>query len=247
LVKDARFYEARSNTLIVMIMIIPAQLVLGMLVAVLLSSQIMVAKDTYRLLNFLPYLTTPIALGIIFGIIFDPQFGALNIALQSLHIIKEPIDWTGQAWPARVMVSLITIWRYYGYTSVLFMAGITNINPALYEAAEIEGANAFQKFFKITLPLLKQVTVFVVLTTMIGCFQIFEEPFMLFSAGSGVGGQVVGGPDNSCLTGVWLLYDTALGTVMRFGYASALAFGLFLFIAIITVVVNSFINRGEEI
>lgn len=199
LIKDQRFFDALGNTLIFMLMIIPVQIVLGILVAVVLSSRTMIARDAFRLFNFLPYLTTPIALGMIFGILFDPQFGAINLILSGLSLVKENINWMGEVWPARIMVSLVTIWKYYGYTAVLFLAGITNINPELYEASEIDGTTPFQRFTKITLPLLRPVIIFIILTTMIGCFQIFEEPFMLFTAGSGA--QMVGGPDNACLSG----------------------------------------------
>ncbi len=243
LIKDTRFYSALGNTLLFMLMIIPIQIFLGMIVAAMLSSKRMIAKDTFRLFNFLPYLTTPVALGLIFGILFDYQFGNVNAVLSSLGLIKENINWLGEPWPSRIMISMITVWRYYGYTSILFLAGITNINPELYEAGDIDGANPVQKFFRITIPLLKPVFVFVVLTTMIGCFQIFEEPFMMFTS---QGQALVGGPDNASLTGIWLMYDTAFGTVMNFGYGSSIAYGLFIFIGVLTLITNYFMRRGED-
>lgn len=100
-----------------------------------------------------------------------------------------------------------------GYTSVLFLAGITNIKADLYEAAEIDGADGWKKTRYIILPLLKPVTSFVIITTMVGCFQIFEEPFMIFK----VMGKLVGGPNNAVLSGMWYFYDTAFGSTMRYG------------------------------
>ncbi len=111
---------------------------------------------------------------------------------------------------------------------MLFLAGITNIKADLYEAAEIDGANSQQKTRYIILPLLKPVTSFVIITTMIGCFQIFEEPFMIFK----VMGKLVGGPNNAVLSGMWYFYDTAFGSTMRYGYGCAIAFGLLVCIAI---------------
>jgi multiple sugar transport system permease protein/cellobiose transport system permease protein len=245
LLADRRFFGALTNTLILMLMIIPVQIGLGMFLAVLLSSNSMIGKGSFRLLNFLPYLTTPVALGIIFGIIFDWQFGAINQILSGLGLVKENINWIGKPWPARIMVSLVTIWKYYGYTAVLFIAGITNINPSLYEAAEIDGVNGLQKFAHITVPLLKPTIIFVVLTTMIGCFQIFDEPLMIFStAGSS---SMVGGPDQAVLTGVWMIFDTAFGNILRFGYAATVAYGLFVFIAILTIGVNRLMQRREDL
>lgn len=240
LLKDERFYDAMGNTLIFMGMIIPVQIVLGMLTAVILSSKKMIVRDAYRLMNFLPYITTPVAMGILFAILFDWQFGMINLILSALGITKDNINWIGQPWPARFMISAITIWKYYGYTAVLFLAGITNISPDLYEAAEIDGANSFQRFTYITMPLLRPVVIFVVLTTMIGCFQIFDEPFMILAG-------VAGGPENSCLTGVWLLYDTAFGTIMKFGYGSAIAYMMFVFIALISISLYRVMQQRDEV
>ncbi len=237
---DARFYKALFNTLLLMVMIIPVQLILGFMIAVMLSSKVMILKKAFRLLNFLPYLTTPIALGVIFAILFDPAFGTVNFVLGKLGI--DAINWTKEAWPARALISMVTVWRYVGYTAVLFMAGITNINTDIYEASEIDGVNAWQRVTRITLPLLKPVTIFVVLSTLIGCFQIFEEPFMIFS----VAGKMVGGPNNSVLTGIWLFYDTAFSNQLRNGYASAIAVCLFIVIAVISFIANRLMNGKEE-
>jgi len=237
---DPRFYQALENTLLLMVMIIPFQLILGFLIAVILNDRLMVLKKMFRLLNFLPYLTTPIALGVIFGILFEPNFGTVNFILQSLGL--SAVNWTTEVWPARILIAMITTWRYAGYTAVLFMAGITNINTDVYEASEIDGASFWQRTFKITLPLLKPVTVFVVLSTLIGCFQIFEEPFMIF----GVANKLIGGPDNAVLSGVWLFYDTAFSNQLRNGYASAIAVCLFIVIAVISFGMNKLMKGKEE-
>lgn len=237
---DPRFYKSLLNTLLLMVMIIPAQLVLGFFIAVILNDRLMVMKKTFRLLNFLPYLTTPIALGVIFGILFEPNFGTVNYVLECLGI--EGIRWTTAVWPSRILVAMITVWRYAGYTAVLFMAGITNINSDIYEASEIDGASFWQRMFRITIPMLKPVSIFVVISTLIGCFQIFEEPFMIF----GVANKLIGGPNHSVLTGVWLFYDTAFSNQMRNGYASAIAVCLFVVIAIISFTFNRLMNGKEE-
>jgi cellobiose transport system permease protein len=245
LIADSRAHRAIMNTFLFMIMIIPIQIIGGLLIASVLSSDRIVGKGTFRLLNFLPFLTTPVAIGIIFQILFDYQFGPINFLLDYIGLIKEPINWLGRPWTARITISLVTIWRYYGYTAVLFMAGITNINPELYEASIVDGANATQRFFRITLPLLRPVTIFVVITTMIGCFQIFDEPFIMFYGASGV--FLIGGPKFSCLTGVWLLYDVGFGSAqLRFGYGSAIAYVLFLIIGLLSILAYRFLKIGER-
>lgn len=238
--KDARFYKALFNTVLLMVMIIPAQLILGFLMAIILNDKLMVLKKVFRLLNFLPYLTTPIALGVIFSILFEPNFGTINHILGLIGL--EGVKWTTAVGPSRVLVAMITVWRYAGYTAVLFMAGLTNINTDIYEASEIDGADFWQRIRYITLPLLKPVIIFVILSTLIGCFQIFEEPFMIFY----VGNRLVGGPENSVLTGVWYFYDTAFNNQFRSGYASAIAVCLFVFIAVISFAINRLLSGKEE-
>ena len=241
LFQDPIFYKALTNTLLLMLMIIPAQIFIGLSIAMMLSIKMLPFRKSFRLLNFLPFLTAPIALGMIFTILFDPNFGPINAMLSAIGIENAP-NWFGRDWPARAMIAIITVWRYAGYTAVLFLAGITNINPDLYEAGEIDGANWLQRQIYIVMPMLKPVTIFVILTTMIGCFQIFEEPFMIFRAV----GRVVGGPDNSVLTGMWLFYDRSFGTTMRFGYGSAIAFSLLIVIALLTFFVNRILKAGED-
>lgn len=240
---DPLFFKALGNTFILMAMIIPIQLCLGMLIAVLLTSKYMRFKDGFRLLNFLPYLTTPVALGLFFAILFDPNFGYINMALRIIGLSAP--DWTGSVWPARSMVAMVTIWRWSGYTAVMLMAGITNISEDIFEACDIDGANGWQRFAHITLPLLKPIVIFVTLTTLIGCFQIFEEPLLLFSGGgSGIG--AVGGPRGSVLTGVWMMYDTGFGTVMRYGYGATISYGLFIAIGLVTLVYNKIVGIRRD-
>ncbi len=240
---DVRFLSALKNTAILVAMITPVQAILGLFIAVTLSRNFFPARNAFRLLNFMPYLTTPVALGVFFAILFDPFFGYVNKALALLGITGP--DWTGDVWPARFLVAIVTIWRWSGYTAVMLMAGITNISKDIYEAAEVDGANEWQTFAKITLPLLRPVLVFVILTNLIGCFQIFEEPLLLFGGG-GSGASGVGGPRNAVLTGVWMMYDTAFGSIMRYGYGSAIAYGMFLVIGIVTIAFNKIVGLGRE-
>jgi multiple sugar transport system permease protein/cellobiose transport system permease protein len=200
----------------------------------------MVLRKAFRLLNFLPYLTTPIALGIIFALLFDPALGIINGLLEKLGI--PAVLWTREPWPARILVSIVTIWRWTGYTAILFLAGLTNINRDYYEASEIDGANAFQRMIAITIPLLKPIIIFVLLTTMIGCFQIFEEPFMIFT----ITGKQIGGPDYSVLTGIWLFYETAFSGKFRNGYGASIAICLFVIIAVISFMVNRIMAGKKE-
>lgn len=238
--RDPRFWMALKNTLIFMAMIIPFQIVLGFLVANVLNSSLVKGRAFFRTLYFLPYLTTAIAIGVIFSHLFERNFGLINKLLVASGLMQKGINWTGDVLWSRIMVSFVTVWRYTGYTSVIFMAGLMNINPDLYEAAEIDGANAFQRMMKITLPMMRSVSNFIIITTVIGCFGIFEEPLMIFTNTT----AIVGGPSYSALTGMWLFYDTAFSTTMRYGYAGAISFSLFLLLMIMTFVINKILNVG---
>ena len=238
--RDRLFYKALGNTFLLMLMVIPIQIIFGFLIANFLNSKLMTAKKAFQIMNFLPYLTTPIALGIIFSLLFDPAVGAVNILMGKMGI--PPVGWLKEAWHARAVVAFVTIWRWAGYTSVLFLAGLTNINTDFYEASEIDGANAFQRMRAITIPLLRPIITFVIVTTMIGCFQIFEEPFMIFSVGS----RLTGGPDYSVLSGIWLFYETAFNGKFRNGYGACIAVCLFVIIAVISFAVNRLAAGKKE-
>lgn len=241
--KDSRFYDALLNTIIFMIMIIPPQIIIALFISVLLSSGRVPFVGAFRLINFLPYITTSVAVGLIFSILFDWNFGSVNAFLGNIGLIKENVNWLGQPWPSRFVVAFVTIWKYFGYTAVMLLVGITGISKQLYEAADLDGASRWQQFFYVTLPMLRPVMVFVILTTLIGCFQIFDEPYMLFT---GMGASVVGGPEGAALTGTWLIYDNVFGSLSRFGYGSAIAYVLFLFISMVSFVTFRLMNKGED-
>lgn len=238
LFQDQLFWTTILNTLILAVFTLPVQLVAGFALASILSAKNMPLKKTSRFINFLPYITNSVAIGMIFSVLFTWHGGMVNEILSSLGLITQDIYWTGKPWPARAMVAIMLIWKNTGYTSLFFAAGITNINPNLYEAAEIDGSSQFQKHIYITLPMLKNVMRFVVLTTTIGLLQLFDELYCLFSGTASNAPVLVGGPRNSVLTTVWYMYDKGFGSVVDMGYASSIAYGLFIVIMIITLVVN---------
>lgn len=241
---DTRVRIALQNTFIFIALIIPIEIIVATLLATFLSLPKMKLVKTFRLINFLPYLVTPVALGIIFTLFFQWNGGIVNNVLLSLGIIEKPIYWLGNPVTSRFVVVLVSVWKYTGYTAILLMAGMTNINPEILEAATVDGANEIQKFFRITIPLLKPVFAFVIVTTMIGCFQTFEEPLMLFTSSNSR--TFVGGPESSCLTAIWLVYDTAFNNFAQFGYGSAISVVMFIVISVISFFVMKLLNRGTK-
>ena len=190
-----------------------------------------IAMQLIQTINFLPYITMPIAIGLIFANMFNTNIGVVNTILMKLGIISEKINWLGDSKYAFVVVILICIWKNFGYFMVLYLSGLSTISGEYYDAAKVDGANAVQCFFKITLPLLRPITTFVVVQGAIGGFQLFDEAKTLVS---GSGSTIVGGPGRSLLTIVWYFYDSSFQNNSRYGYGAAIAFSMLIIIAAIS-------------
>jgi cellobiose transport system permease protein len=242
--EDRFFWKSVGNTFIIMLSCVPLLVIGGILLATLLYSKFVKGKRLFQCLNFLPYLTTPVAIGLIFAMLFEGQTGLVNRVIESLGMIN-PIDWLGIPWSARVIVIIMVVWKYIGYNMVFFLSGLSGISNDVYEAAEIDGASSVTTFFRITIPLLKNIVVFVILTSIIGGLQLMDEPMLLLSGWANPSAQV-GGPDRSCLTSVWYLYDTAFGTNMRQGIGAAISYSLFIIIAIFSFISYKISNRGGD-
>ena len=228
---DPYFLRSIGNTMIFMAINTPLLIVGGIVFASIFNSQMIRFSTTFLLAVFAPYLTVPVAISIIFGLIFDWNSGILNRVLVALGVSAQGVNWLGDPWLARGVVCLMIVWKYLGYHMIFFSAGIVGIPVELYEAADVDGASAVQKFRKITVPLLRPITEFLIIMNIIWGFQLFDEPMALFSGWiSGSAPGAVGGPKRSALTAIWNLYDTTFGTQMQYGKGASIAYGLFLFI-----------------
>jgi len=245
---DPYFYRSILNTMLLMVMYIPATILLGLMLAVVINSKLLPVRNAFRLANFFPYITNPVAIGLIFALMFDWTTGVVNGILVSLGVITDKINWLGDARYVRYVIAFMLIWKLMGYHMMLYSAGLSAIPAELYEAAEIDGAGFWQSFFYISLPRLKSVTLFLAVTDIIYGFQIFDEPRLLLN-GWGTGTPAVGGPGRVGLTAVWNMFDTAFGTKMEFGLASAIAYGIFIFVfvfSLISVRINKSNTGGDD-
>ncbi|MDR1419612.1 MAG: sugar ABC transporter permease [Treponema sp.] len=240
--QDPLFYRALFNTLRIMVFQVPLVIITGLLIAVLLNSTSH-GRRLVQTLNFLPYITTPVAIGFIFAFLFDWNIGPVNAILRFFHIISANVNWLGSSTWAPAITVLLSVWRYFGYFMVLYLAGLAAVPQELYEAAVVDGASPVQNFFYITLPMVRPITVFVIINSMIGSFQLFDEPNLLFE---GSMNGVVGGPGRSVLTIMWYFYDIAFRSTFRYGYGAALAFSLCLIIAFISILNVKILNRKED-
>jgi multiple sugar transport system permease protein/cellobiose transport system permease protein len=248
--KDPYFLKSIKNTLIFMVIDIPLVVGGGIVMAAILNSKILKFSTVFRWTTFLPYLTIPVAIGILFLLIFDWNMGLFNRILLTIGIIKEGINFLGVPALARGTIILMIFWKYLGYHMIFFNAGILGISNELYEAADVDGASVFTKFFRITVPMLRPILEFLLVMNIIWGFQLFDEPKVLFSSWASSGGSVpaAGGPQRSALTAIWNLYDTTFGTQMQYGKGAAIAYGLFLFILVFSIVTQMIIrlrNKGE--
>ena len=243
--KDAYFFKSLYNTGFFMVIYIPIVLVGGLLLAAVLNSRLLRVPNLFRLINFFPYITVPVAIGLIFSIMFDWSSGVVNNILLSLGLVNKGINWLGSAQYARYVCVAMLVWKQMGYHMMMYSAGLSTIPADLYEAAEIDGANPVQTFWHISVPQVRSVTIFLLITDIIHGFQLFDEPKLLFS-GWTVSARV-GGPSRSALTTIWYMYDTAFHTKMDYGYAAAISYSLFLVIMIFSIFAFRMYRSGTDL
>ncbi len=243
---DPYFFKSIGNTLYLLILYLPITVLLALFLASFLNSKLIKGKNFFQTTWFLPYIVAPVSIGVLFRSLFDWSTGAVNALLVNLGILKEGLNWLGSPQLAPLVLAFLLIWSNLGYVITLFLAGITNISSEIFEAAEVDGASYFQTLFKITLPLLKPVIIFVTITGTISCLQLYDSANILVNPAMSRG--TVGGPGRSVLTGIWYMVDTSMGVstgIPRMGYAAAISYGL-LFVTIIFSAFNYFIVNQKE-
>ena len=186
---------------------------------------------------FLPYITSTVAIAIMFITLFSTDYGAVNAIIGFLRestfaghfISKENIDWLGQPETIKPVIAIVVFWRYVGFNTILYVAALQSIPRDLYEAAKLDGASTFKTFWYVTIPQLKPMMYFAVILTLIGGLQLFEEPFIL------TGGK--GGIEYSGMTTAMYMYRTAF-EFSDYGLASAISWILFVLIVVLTLLTN---------
>lgn len=217
------FWTALKNTFYFVLVGGPLSVAVSLGTAIMLNSKLAKFKSLYRTLYFLPVVSSLIAVAIIWRYLYHPAHGLLNYVLTQFGIA--PIDWLGDPAVAMPAIIIMAVWKNFGYNMLIFIAGLQNIPEDLYEAAHLDGASWWQQFKEITLPMLKPTTVFVVMITVIGYFQLFAEPYVMTQ----------GGPLNSTTSIVLLMYEQGFRW-WSMGYAAAIAFVLFSIILFFTMI-----------
>ena len=224
---NSLFWFSMQNTGIFSVVAVAARVIIGLLLASTLFSKLVKARSFFRMLYYMPTITPMVAVAFVWKNMYDPQFGLLN------QLLGSKINWLFDGRYAMIAILLLTIWKDFGYAVVIFLGGMYSLPMDCFEAAEIDGANARQRFFRITLPLLKPTVIFIVITSFISYFQTYI-PVMVLTQG---------GPGTKTYLASYLIFDQAFSKY-NFGYASAMSFILFLIIAILTAV--SFKAAGKN-
>ncbi len=245
--KDWKFWRSVGNTIIMMFISGVPQHILGLFFAYILNLGLVRFKDFFKGVLFVPYITSPVAITILFGVLYGVRYGFLNYGLRYLESIgvvpyilpiKLPVEWLKEAmtW---VSLSMITFWKWTGWNALLYLAGLQAIPENLYEAARIDGASWGQIFFKITIPLLIPVMYFTTAMTIIGGMQSFDEANVMI----GVDGM----PGNLYYALTTAVYTYAFAFKWaQFGMASATSYLLCLIILIMSFIHRFFFRNRDE-
>ena len=226
LLTDTTFRKALFNTILYLIIQVPIMTLLALVISSMLNNKKLKFKGFFRTAIFLPCVTSLVAYSIVFKSLFATD-GFVNAILMKLNLIAEPISWiTDPVW-AKVLIILAITWRWTGYNMVFYLSGLQGIDDSIYEAADIDGAGAFEKFKSITLPMLKPIILFTTINSTIGTLQLFDETMNITQ----------GGPANATITISQYIYNILFKYSPDFGYAAAVSY-----VIVVMIVVLSFIQ-----
>lgn len=218
LFKNGLFYKILGNTVVFALSTSILGVIIPLILASILNTTIR-GSEFYKTAYFLPFITPMVVIGIIWTWIFDPNIGLLN---QVLHI---HINWLYDSKFAMPALIIVSVWKLIGYNMIIFLSSLSAISQSLFEAAKIDGANAFQTFKNVTIPLLSPTIFFVVIITAISSFQVFDLIYLMTE----------GGPFDSTNVLVYAIYKNAF-EYFNVGKASAIAYVLFVVILVLTLI-----------
>ena len=214
LLRDPLFWKVIRNTLVFVVLGVPLTVGAALGGALLVNSKAARLRGLFRTIFFAPVVTTLVAVAVVFRYLYHPRYGLINQMLGLLHL--PAIDWLGDPAWATVAITLLAVWRSFGYGLVIYVVGLQAIPESLYEAAELDGAGAWRQLLDITLPLLKPTTIFVGILITVSLFQIFAEPYVMTR----------GGPLYATTSITLLMYEQGFRW-WNLGAAAAVAFVLF--------------------
>ena len=230
---DDTFWISLKTTFLYTIGVVPLTLVCSLGLAILLNKKVRGMKF-FRTAFFFPYVTSLVAIAVVWNMLFHPTMGPINQFLK--FFIENPPGWTSSSDWALTAIIIVSVWRGMGYYMILYLAGLQSVPKELYEAASIDGANKWQQFRNVTLPSLRPTTFFVSIMLVINCFKIFDLVQVM----------TAGGPGRATNVLVYQIYNEAF-VKFNFGYASAIAMVLFVIVLGITVIQFKWNQRQERV
>ena len=218
LLRDGLFYKILLNTIVFALSTSILGVIIPLILAAILNSKIR-GSEFYKTAYFLPFITPMVVVGIVWAWIFDPNIGFLNQVL-NIHI-----NWLYDSKFAMPALIIVSVWKLIGYNMIIFLSAFSSVSQSLFEAAKIDGANAYQTFKNVTIPLLSPTIFFVVIITAISSFQVFDLIYLMTQ----------GGPFDSTNVLVYSIYKNAF-EYFNIGKASAIAYVLFVIILVLTLI-----------
>lgn len=227
------FWVALCNTVAYALGHVPLTMALALVLAMLLNRKLK-GIGFFRVAIFFPYITSLVAVAVVWNMLFSPDTGPINQFLNSIGIAETP-GWTSSSDWAMPAVIITSVWRDMGYYMVLYLAGLQAIPSELYEAAEVDGASAWQRFWNVTIPSLRPTTFFVVVMLTVSSFKVFDLIVVMTN----------GGPGRSTTVLSQLIYQEGIGEG-KFGYSSAISLVLFVIVLTVTVLQFKIQQRRER-
>ena len=237
---DPNFWSSLKNTCIIWGVNFVPQILLALVLAVWFTSSRskIRGKGFFKVLFYMPNIITAATIAMLFTKLFDYNKGPVNDVLKMLGVIDKNIDFFSLKGASRAIVAFVQFWMWYGYTMIILISGILGISPELFEAADIDGANGWQKFKYVTLPNLKSIMLFTLVTSMIGGMTMFDIPYM-------VGGQ--GGIKSHIRTVSVYIFEMSFTGGKLYNRASAASMLMFVLIAVLAAVIFFLLRDKDEI
>jgi len=222
---DAMFISSLKNTITYLVIQVPIMIVLALVIASMLNESSLKFRGLFRTAIFLPCVTSLVAYSVLFKSMFSTD-GLINRILFRLALIQEPIPWLLDPFWAKVTIIIAITWRWTGYNMIFYLAGLQNIDRSIYEAASIDGASDRDKFFKITIPMLKPIILMTTIMSTTGTLQLFDEVVNLTG----------GGPSNTTMTISQYIYNLLFKFTPNFGYAATVSYAIVVIIGVLSFI-----------
>lgn len=235
LFQDATFLAAVRNTFIYLIIQVPLMIVLALFFSTLLNQKGLRFRGFFRTAIFLPAITSLVAYSTVFSMLFGYQ-GLINSVLMDWGIIQSNVAWLSDPFFARATIIMAITWRWTGYNMIFYLSALQNVDPAIYEAAKIDGASGIQQFFKITIPMLKPIILFTSIMSTNGTLQLFDEVVNITG----------GGPGHSTLTISQYVYNLSFVFTPDFGYAATVSYAILILVTLLAFIQFKFVGGDNQ-